>query len=311
MAKIKQKYILGISWFLLSLLISTLNDTCMKFLGQGIHPIQTTFMRFLFGTLILLPIMFFYGKHSFKTERLTLHIGRSVLLFGGIALWCYGLIIAQMSVITTLSFTLPVFTLILAKVFLKERVDWPRILATVMGFMGILFITLEPSAMGFTPASFLLLLPPIMFAGLDILNKKFVAKESTLATLFYTAFFTMLLGAIPAYYVWTPLSGTQLLLTFALGIGANLLLYCLLKAFAYADAAALAPFRYAELVPSVSLGYFLFGEIPAFAVFIGALIIIPSTFFIIYKETTGKTAAEPKAAAEAAGEISMVKKSEI
>lgn len=290
----RTKYTIGIGWFLLSIFIGAANDACMKYLGQGIHPIQTTFVRFLFGTLTLLPFMIFYGKNSFKTERLWLHISRGSLLFGAIALWCYGLTTAQMPLVTTLSFTIPLFTLILAKFFLKERVDWSRSLATITGFVGILTVSLEPKTISFTSESFFLLLAAIMFAGLDILNKKFITKESTLATLFYTALFTMILGAIPAYQVWTPLSGNQILLLCLLGGGANLLLYCLLKAFSYIDAAALAPFRYVELIPSVGFGYFLFGDIPSTAVFIGALIIIPSTLFIIYKETTTKNVSPPK-----------------
>ena len=61
--------------------------------------------------------------------------------------------------------------------------------------------------------------------------------------IFYTALFTTLIAAVPAYLSWVAPSVAQLGLFAVLGAGANLLLYCLLKSFDLVDASALAPFR--------------------------------------------------------------------
>ncbi len=112
----------------------------------------------------------------------------------------------------------------------------------------------------------------------------FISKESIFSTLFYTALLTSAISAIPALQVWVSLSYFQVFVLFLLGVGANLLFYCLLKAYSYCDASALAPFRYLELTPSVALSYLLFGEMPSQSLILGALIIVPSTFFILYRE---------------------------
>jgi len=75
---------------------------------------------------------------------------------------------------------------------------------------------------------------------------------------------------------------------FLLGSGANFLLYCLLKGFALVDASILAPFRYVELMFSALLGFLVFAEIPAASTVIGAIVIIPSTLYVVYFEAKKK-----------------------
>jgi S-adenosylmethionine uptake transporter len=279
----KNRSIIGVTWFLLSLAIGVMNDVLSKQLGQNLHPIEITFFRFLFSTLSLLPFMFYNGVGSFYTGRVGLHICRGALLFIGIAIFCYGLTIAPISVATVINFTIPLFTLILAAIFLKERVKAARWMATLIGFLGVM-VVFHPKQVGFDFTMFLLLLSALLFAGLDVLNKRFVVQEGMLVMLFYTGLFTMLLGIVPTYFVWQVPSMHQLGLFFILGCGANLLLYCLLKGFENADASALAPFRYTELLISAAMGYLFFAEIPSKYTWLGAAIIVPSSFIVVYSE---------------------------
>ena len=278
---IKKQYCIAIIWYILSLIISNGNDIIQKGLGNNLHSIQLTFLRFVFGTLTLLPLMLLkYKEKSFYTPRPAIHIIRGALLFGGIGLWCYGLKIVDLTIATTINFTIPIFILILATFFLNENIGWARWIATVVGFLGIM-IVLKPMSSGFDPSTLLLLLSAVMFAMLDVTNKKYVIKESLLAMLFYTALVTMLFGLVPSIYLWQTPTLQQYGLLMLLGIGANLILYCLLKAFKSADASAMAPFRYVELFLAALSGYYLFEEIPKSSTWIGAIIIIPSTLFIV------------------------------
>lgn len=283
-------YIKGISWFVLSLVISVINDGFAKYLGENLHSIQITFLRFLFATISLMPFMLFYGKKSFYTSRIGLHFIRGVLLFLAIALWCLGLTQAPITVATTLTFIIPMFVLVMARFFLNEKVGLYRWIVTIIGFCGAT-IVVEPTNVNFSPLVLLLVLATAMFATLDVINKKFVVKESMLAMLFYTALITMLLGLIPSIFVWKTPTLHQLFFLFLLGCGGNLILYCLLKAFTFAEASALAPFRYVELMLSAGLGIVVFNEIPTLALCLGALIIIPCTLFLLYAETRSKAGA--------------------
>eukprot|EP00854_Cymbomonas_tetramitiformis_P006428 gene6428-7705_t len=246
---------------------------------------QIVFLRFAFATVSMLPFMFASGLSSFKSSRLPLHFARSVLLAGGIALYCQGLTVAPIAVVTTLNFTIPLFTLIMSRVFLSEPVGFERWVATLSGFAGVMVVLQPWASAAFNPQWLVVLVSATMFASLDVLNKFFVDKESFWAMIFYTAFFTAVITAYPAFTVWTAVSGPDLCLLAALGAGANLLLYCLLKSFSFADASALAPFRYTELILSAVVGFLFFGEVLSTQTLMGALVIVPSTLFVVWRES--------------------------
>ena len=276
-------FVAGMLWFFAHQLIGVGNDVIMKYTGSTLGVAQVVFLRFAFATLTMLPVMLASGKDSFKTDRIPLHIARSVLLAAGIYMYCKGLAIAPIAVVTTLNFTIPLFTLVMARIFLKETVDATRWIGTLVGFAGVM-VVMQPGGAAFNPSWLVVLVSAAMFASLDVLNKVFVGKESFWAMIFYTAFFTTIIAAVPAAMSWVAPTSLQLGLLAVLGAGANLLLYCLLKSFSMVDASALAPFRYTELMWSAAVGFVVFAEVPALATLMGAAIIIPSTLYVVWKE---------------------------
>jgi S-adenosylmethionine uptake transporter len=91
--------------------------------------------------------------------------------------------------------------------------------------------------------------------------------------------------ALPfALQYWITPTMEEVLLLFILGASANLILFFLLKAFAAIDVTALSPYRYIELIVTAIIAYIVFNEIPDEETLWGALIIVPSTLFIIYSE---------------------------
>ena len=105
-----------------------------------------------------------------------------------------------------------------------------------------------------------------------------------ISMLFYSAMITTILAFPFAMYNWIMPNIEELILLFVLGMSANLILFFILKAFSYADATAVMPYRYLELIMSAGIAYIVFSEIPSTSTIYGALIIIPSTLFIIYSE---------------------------
>lgn len=279
----KKQYFLGVSWFMLSLITSVINDIISKYSGQYLPSIEISFFRFLFTTLTLVPFILYYGKQSLKSSRPIIHVVRGCLLFFGISGWTYGITIAPIAIVTIMSFTIPLFTLILAMFFLNEKIIWQRWVATIVGFLGIALIV-YPQGQGFNFEYLIFIVGAIMFAMLDIINKKFVIEESMISMLFYSALVTAVLSVGPAAYYWVQPTLKDLILFIILGASANLILYFLLKGFALVDATAVAPYRYLELLMSATLGYFIFAEIPDTNTWLSALIVIPSTLFIIYSE---------------------------
>lgn len=280
-------YAIGIGWFILSLVSSALNDVIAKYVGTDLSSMQVTFLRCFFSFITLLPFIFYYGIDTIKTHHPFVQISRGVLFFFGIASWIYGLGVVPVSTATALSFSTPLFVLVFAYFFLDEKIIWQRWVATIIGFIGIL-ITLHIHEGDFDYKSLIFVFAAAAFASLDIINKKFVIKESMLCMLFYSAIVTTLLSLPPALAEWNPVTIHQLLLLFILGCSANLILFFLLKAFSLVDATAVAPYRYFELVVSATLAYFVFGEIPHQSTVYGIAILIPTTLFIAWSETQNK-----------------------
>jgi len=276
-------YLVGVGWFILSLASSVLNDVISKYTGLRLHSFQVSFFRYSFGALTLVPFIFYYGTHTLKSYNPFVHVTRGVLLFFGMTAWTYGVTVAPISTGTVVSFTIPLFVLVLAVFFLKEDIIWQRWAVTIAGFIGIV-VTLQPHAADFNPEVLIFVVAAIAFASLDIINKKFVVEESMISMLFYSAIITTMLSIAPAMLYWQTPTYTELGLFLILGASSNLILFLILKAFALVDATALAPYRYLELIMSSSLGYMFFGDIPAGSTWYGAAIVIPCTLFIIYSE---------------------------
>lgn len=278
-------YFQGIFWMIMSCVVSNMNDILTKLAGSRLPGAEVAFFRFLFGALVLLPFMMALGSSAFKTKHPKVHMTRAVLLFLAIAPWCYGLAQLPLTLATTISFTTPFFILPLAKIFLKEHIGIHRCIATLLGFVGI-FISLHPDGGTLNPLALLLVCSTVMFASLDIINKKLVTgNEGMLPMLFYSAIGTAILGAVPTWFVWVVPELNELFFLALLGVGSNLILFCLLKAFAATEVSALQPFRYAELVVSAAFGFVIFNELPTMSTLMGAAIIVPATFYIAYVET--------------------------
>ncbi|MDE5059380.1 EamA family transporter, partial [Wolbachia endosymbiont of Drosophila burlai] len=95
-------YLLGVIWFILSLLSSI-----SKYLSLHLQSFEVIFFRFLFSTITLVPFMLYYGREAFKTSQISIQITRGVLLFVGITLWTYGLAIFPIVTATIISFSIP------------------------------------------------------------------------------------------------------------------------------------------------------------------------------------------------------------
>jgi S-adenosylmethionine uptake transporter len=253
----------------------------MKYVGTHISPWQVAFFRCFFGAVTLLPLMCYQGQGSFTTHRPLLHIVRGGLLFVAMSLWGHGVKEVPITTATIMSFTVPIFVLLLAPIFLRERVTWPIWVATLIGFGGIVLV-LQPSSWSFFDASMLFVLAAGVFGLLDIVNKKYVTQESMLCMLFYSTLVATILLALPALHAGKIPTIHTLWWLLVLGIGSNLILYLLLKAFALASVSLLAPFRYLELLISMGVGYLFFQELPNRNSYLGAAVIIPCTLFIVY-----------------------------
>lgn len=277
-----QQHHIGILWFILSLALSNANDVMAKLLSTDLPTTILVFARFACAVLTLLPFM--WGK--FATSHPNLHILRGTILFAAMHCWIFGIGKVSITLATLTTFTIPIFTIILAAIFLRERITVKIFLATFLGFIGVLIAYQPHDDTMLTHVSLFMLFSALLFASLDVINKKFIHRETIWNMIFYSNLVT-LCWATPGFLIALPvvISLPELLLLLLQGVNSNLLLFCILQAFKRVNANELAPYRYLELVLSGLCGYLIFQEIPSMYFLIGSVITVITTLWLAIKSS--------------------------
>jgi drug/metabolite transporter (DMT)-like permease len=259
-------------------------DLCAKWLLQTYALQQFVFLRSLFGLLTFFLIARWYGGFSgLHTTRWGWHLLRTVLATGAMFGFFYGLQHMPLVNALTLAFTAPLIVTALSVPLLGEHVGWRRWIAVIVGFAGVLII-LRPGAGVFDFASVAVLIAAASYSGLAITARKLAATESSFSLSVYVISGPLLVSSLSVTDHWTtPDTGDWLLFLLAglLSAGAWI---GIVGGYRRAAPAILAPFEYTALIGAAIAGYLIWGEIPDRWVVIGALIIMGSGLYIVYRE---------------------------
>jgi drug/metabolite transporter (DMT)-like permease len=193
---------------------------------------------------------------------------------------------------TALSFTRPLFMIVLAVLFLGEQVRWRRWSATGIGFLGVLVMA-RPGDGGFDFAAGVAVAATLFVAGVGVMLKRLAATERPETIIFYFTIISSLLSLGPALYVWRPPGWADVAVMAVLGGLGSLGQYLTIRAYRIAEATAVDPVDYARLLLATAFGFALFGELPDSWTLLGALIIVGSTLYITRREARlGRTVTE-------------------
>ena len=280
-------YWIGIGFFMLQMFVSCGNDIVSKFMGQRLDALEVTFFRFFFGLITLLPFACCSLKSVFSSNQIGMNLVRGILGAVSFFLYIYAVIALPLAEVVVILWTIPLFSMVFSKIFLKETVSGIRWIVTIIGFIGLAIVSTMDKTNSFV-FNALYIIPvaaAFLFALQDIIIKKMVnAQEDKITMLMYFALVTSIVTFIPTIFVWKTPTLFELSMLFLLGIGGNLIQYFIFKAFSYVDVSAVAPYRYLELLVSALMALIFFLEIPEIKVYIGAAILIPSTLYLGYSE---------------------------
>lgn len=177
----------------------------------------------------------------------------------------------------------PLIVAALSGPVLGEKVGWRRWTAIAIGFFGVLII-LEPGVKVFTPAAIIPLVSAFMFALYGLLTR-YAARKDTAATSF---FWTGVTGAVIMTAVgipnWEPMTQSDGILMTILCVTGALGHFTLIKCYEVAEASAVQPFAYLQLVFASAIGLTLFSEVMEPNVMIGATIVVLAGLFTLWRE---------------------------
>lgn len=259
-----------------------------KYLSQSLPVAEIVFVRFLAGFLVLFPVIWRRGFENLRTGKIHLHLMRGGIGYLGNLAFFFAIAHIAIGDAITIQFSRPLFMVLIAGLFLGEVVGRRRISVTLIGFLGIIMIT-RPFGGGFEPWVLVAVGGAVSSTLVALLIKLLTRTEDTLVIMFYFAFFTTLLAAIPALIAWQPPTALEwglLILTGTFGIvGQSMFTHGL----GAGEISFVLPFDYLRIVFGFIFGIAWFNEIPAPWSYAGAATIVLSSIYLLKTEARKKT----------------------
>ncbi|MGB7406133.1 MAG: DMT family transporter [Pacificimonas sp.] len=264
-------------------------DAAMKSVALAEPIVVATWLRYVFGGLFTLPLVFLLKRPMPDRTGLKVHMWRGLILTFTSLTFFYSLSILTLAETITIAFSAPLVVPFMAAVFLKEKLKPGAILAVAAGFLGVLIsVQGEPGTTAtdterlFATAS--ALTSAILYAAATLMLRARAPKDDGLAI---TALATVipLVLLTPAALIFWPVPQVEVLPNAALaGLLGMFGVLALAAAYAKAEAQVLIVFEYTGLGWAALLGWLVFGETSDWPVFLGAAIIAGACLYIAFAE---------------------------
>ena len=249
-------------WISGSLLSFSAMAVAGRELGGSVSVAVILMVRGFVGLALTGGIIAWSGFGSIQVSRAAFGalLIRNIAHFGATYCWFLGVTLLPLAEVFAIEFTMPIWTAILALIFLGERLNGVRAAAIAIGLAATLVI-LRPGSGMYNPASLIVLLAAIGFAVSLVSTRHVISGMPTMVFLFYMALLQLPLGIACAAADWTPVTATSvpwLAVTSVAGFTAH---FCLARALRLAEASLVAPMDFLRLPLIAAMGAALYGEV--------------------------------------------------
>lgn len=282
----EQQPLAGIALRLLTALLLAIMFALVKLAStRGVTVVESLFYRQCGSALCATGLVAAGpGFESLRTQRVWAHVGRMTLGLGAMALNFVAFILLPLAEATTIGFSVPIFSVVLAALVLGEPTGRWRWGAVAAGFIGVLLIVQPGSGDVPLAGASIALAAALLTASVTIVIRRLGATERAATTVFWFAVSSLVpLGLLMLHFArahdgltWSLLAG--------LALAGGLAQLTLTGALRLAPVALVMPMDYTSLLWAVLLGSWLFGELPTAWTWIGAPIIIASGLVIVWRE---------------------------
>lgn len=278
----------GLLWSAASgALFVALNGT-MRGLALQLDPMQAQFLRYLFGLLVMLPLLLHGRLVDWWPRNLGGQFTRGAVHTVGLVLWFLALPHIPLADTTAIGFTGPLFIMIGAWLFLREPMRWERWLATAVGFAGVLVVVGPKLGLGGDGSGgghhLLMLASAPVFAASFLVTKVLTRTETAGVIVVWQAFTVTLFSLPMALLTWQAPSALQWLGFALCGLLGSAGHYCLTRSFHAADISATQSVKFLELVWASLLGWLMFADLPTQTTLLGGAVICAATLWVARRE---------------------------
>lgn len=274
----------GAIWMIMGGLSLVIMAADIRYLVPKFSILELIFLRSVISLCLILPWAIRGGAGVLRTRRLGLHVFRNAIHYLGNLGWFLGVILVPLADVAALQFTIPLFLVVMAALILRENIGPHRWWATAIGFTGMLVIV-RPGYIPIGLGAVALLLSSMFYASSQTATKILSRTDSPNLVLFYMTVIFVPISFVPALFGWVTPGLGDVVPLLVLGITGFTAHFCMIRAFAAADASFVVPFDFLRLPMSAVVGFLLFQERPDMWVWIGASIIFASAYYNTRRET--------------------------
>ncbi len=264
----------------LSALLFSLMGVAIREASSTIGNESVVFFRNLVGVLFFVPLILLRGIRPLRTSRLKSHLWRTT--FGLAAMYCFFYAIAHLPLADAMLFTYsaPVFTPVIAWLWLKEPINRRILIATSIGLAGVLLIC-RPSTALFGGQALVGMAASVLAALAFVSIREMSDTEPAYRMVFYFSLFSALISAIPLSWAWQPLDSHELGLLLVAGLLATSSQIVMTKAYSLAPPGMIGPVAYLAIVFAGIIAWLRWGETPELLSMIGATLIFSASLIAI------------------------------
>jgi drug/metabolite transporter (DMT)-like permease len=263
----------------------------------AIYPVgEVMFFRSLSGLAVCAAaVLPFTGLRVFATRRPRDHLARGLSQSISQTFSVLAFMLMPLAGAIAINFSAPLFSALVAVIWLGERPGPARWAALVVGFLGVLVVT-EPGSDSLTLGALFALANAVMYGSVTVAVRGMTKTESAntllmwqMTTIAICHTFLLVFG-----FRWpTPTDAAMLVLS---GVGWAIGQYLWTQALLFAPTTAVSPFYYLFLVWAIALGYLVWGDVPTPGLLVGSGIVVASGLFLLWHEKTRQRAATVAAA---------------
>ena len=282
----------GIALMLLGVFMFAVNDVLGKWLVATYTVAQVLVIRSIAALIFLAPMIAKAPPGSVLKPPTP---GRQLLrvVFSTLEVGLFYAAVAFMPLADAMTYWLaaPIYVVVMAALFLGEKVDATRWMIVGFGFVGVL-VALWPSAGTLTLPALIAIAGSLCFACMTLMARSLRGTPDVTLVTWQTV------GALVGGLLLLPTGWVQpgpfdLALLGLLGVVALLAHMCITRAMKLAPASVITPYTYTLIVWAVLLGWLVFGDIPSWNVFAGAAVIVAAGLALFVVETRAKKEPDP------------------
>ena len=270
--------IAGIIWMLISGAFFVAVTVIVRYLGSNLPAVEAAFIRYAFGLLLITPVLLRMRSGFIARSTMKLYVARGLLHGAGVMLWFFAMARIPVADVVAVGLAAPLFIIAGAAIFLKEDLPKSKILAMIVGFVGVLVIV-RPGFQVVDIGMVAQLLAAPFFAGSFLLAKKLTDTQSPVEVVVMLSISCTLVLLPGALWQWRTPTGSELFWMFLPAVCATAGHNALTRALRAAPVTVTQPVTFLQLIWATIIGALMFGEPADFYVFLGSAIIVAVACF--------------------------------